>query len=360
MALHEPDTATDVQDVVQAAVSAKRSLAVSGLGSKDGIGQMVRADDQLTLSRLTGILSYEPEELVLTAWAGTRLSEVQAALDGARQHFAFEPFRPGALLGTSDQTLGGMIAAGLAGPRRIQAGSVRDHILGFAGVSGRGEAFKAGGKVVKNVTGFDLSKLMAGSWGTLAVLTEVTLKVLPRPETEASLLVDGLTDAEAATLMARAMGSPAEVSGAGVVGGVVMLRLEGIAVSVEDRLGLLQALAGRAARVLRDAASAALWADLRDGVPVADGPGAVWRVSCAPMQGHRLVAALRQAGPVEAAYDWQGGLMWLRLDTLIRATPTERASLAVFQPAEPALAALNARVRAAFDPLGILNPGRMG
>lgn len=365
-----PETEAQVVEAVQTALSEGRPLEVVGLGSKRAIGKPVRGE-VLDLSALSGILSYDPAELVLTARAGTPLSVIQAAMDAARQHLAFEPFQPGALLGTQDQTLGGMVAAGLAGPRRLQAGSVRDHVLGFQAVSGRGEAFKAGGKVVKNVTGFDLSKVMAGSWGTLAVLTEVTVKTLPRPETVLTLAAE-MSEVDAATFLARAMGSSAEVSGAGIVQGRALVRLEGIAASVAYRAGLIRALAE-----VREVDSA-IWADLRDGAVVADGPGPVWRISCTPSRGPGMVAALRALGPVDAAYDWQGGLIWARTDvsagqlravlashggghaTLIRGDDALRRAVPCFQPQEPGLAALTDRVKAAFDPMGLLNPGRMG
>lgn len=365
-----PETEAQVVDAVQTALREGRALEVVGLGSKRTIGKPVEGE-VLDLSALSGILSYDPAELVLTARAGTPLSVIQAALEEARQHLAFEPFQPGALLGTRDQTLGGMVAAGLAGPRRLQAGSVRDHVLGFQAVSGRGEAFKAGGKVVKNVTGFDLSKVMAGSWGTLAVLTEVTVKTLPRPETVLTLAAP-MAEEEAARFLARAMGSSAEVSGAAIVAGRALVRLEGIAASVAYRAGILRGLAEMTE------ADSGVWADLRDGGVVADGPGPVWRISCTPSRGPELVAVLRALGPVEAAWDWQGGLIWARTDlpadqlravlagrggghaTLIRGDDALRRVVPCFQPQEPGLAALTDRVKAAFDLAGILNRGRMG
>ena len=378
MLTFRPETEAQLVEAVQAAIAERRRLEILGLGSKRAIGRPVQADAVLDLSGLKGILAYDPAELVLTARAGTPLSEIEAAMGEARQHFAFEPFRPAALLGSADQTLGGLVAAGLAGPRRIQAGSVRDHVLGFSGVSGRGEAFKAGGKVVKNVTGFDLSKLMAGSWGTLAVLSEITLKALPRPETAQTLAVSGLSEAEGGAFLAAAMGSAADVTGAAMAGGQALVRLEGIAPSVAYRAGLIRALTGGEVTVHDAAASAATWAAIRDGAAFADRPGVVWRVSCAPSAGPGLVAALRGEMPVEAVYDWQAGLVWLRLDaphaellrthlaraggghaTLIRADAPTRRATPCFQPQDPALAALTQRVRAAFDPLGLFNPGRM-
>ena len=373
-----PETPAQVVDAVQTALTEHRPLEVLGLGSKCGIGKPPVQTDVLDLSLLTGILSYDPAELVLTARAGTPLSQIEFALSEANQHFAFEPFQPRSLLGTQDQTLGGMLAAGLAGPRRISAGSVRDHVLGFAAVSGRGEAFKAGGKVVKNVTGFDLSKLMAGSWGTLAVLTEVTFKTLPRPETEATLAVPNMTDTEVMKFLSDAMGSPAEVSGTAFADGRALVRLEGIAPSVAYRADLVKALSPGPVEMLDQAASRATWAAIRDGAALANIQGVIWRISCPPTQGLALVAALRQETPAKAVLDWQGGLIWLALPdpvadrlrvlltqhggghaTLIRADESTRRATACFQPQGTALAALTARVKTAFDPEGILNPGRM-
>ncbi len=381
MARLEPTNGDQLVEAVQSALADNRRLEILGLGSKRGIGRPVEADDELVTAGLSGILAYDPAELVMTARAGTKFSEVEAALTEARQHFAFEPFRPAALFGTQDQTLGGILGAGLAGPRRLQAGSVRDHVLGFAGVSGRGEMFKAGGKVVKNVTGFDLSKVMAGSWGTLAVISELTFKVLPVPETEATVAVSGLSDAEAAAFLARATGSSAEVSGAAISEGRALVRLEGIASSVDYRAGVVQALTDAAVEVLDRDASRAVWSALRDAAGFADRPGVVWRVSCIPTQGPKLVEALRAEFEVEAIYDWQGGLVWLRIAgddpkasrlrallaevggghaTLIRAPEPVRLATHCFQPPEPGVAALSTRLSAAFDPMGILNPGRMG
>ena len=385
--------------MVQWAVAEGEPLEIVGHGSKRGIGGPVKAAHLLDLSRLSGVTLYEPEELVLSARAGTALAEIEPLLAKQNQRLAFEPMDYGALLGGEPGrgTIGGVLAANLSGPRRLTAGAARDHILGIEAVSGRGEAFKSGGRVVKNVTGYDLSKGMAGSWGTLAVLTDVTFKVLPAAETEATLAVLGLMEDEAAAAMALALGSSAEVSSAAhlpenVVGRLVdgalagspmtLLRVEGFEPSVVYRIDKLKALF-RAAPGLEEFASEAsrkLWREVRDCMPFADGTERpVWRVSMAPSQGHRMVAALRMEAGADAFYDWQGGLIWLRMEfdpeadtvrrlvkkfggghaTLVRAALEWRASNPVFEPQPPALAALSARLKAEFDPKGILNPDRM-
>ncbi|GGD99423.1 2-hydroxy-acid oxidase [Aureimonas endophytica] len=394
-----PSSAADVVDLVQDALRDEAPLAIEGTGSKAGLGRPVQAARTLSLGGLAGVTLYEPEELVLSAKAGTPLAEIEALLGENRQRFDFEPIDYGPLHGRSPGlgTIGGLLACNLAGPRRIAKGAARDHVLGVKAVSGRGEAFASGGRVVKNVTGYDLSKGMAGSHGTLAVLTEVTFKVLPRAETEVTLVLRGLEEDAAAGAMAAAMGSPAEVSGAGhlpayvagrVAGGALgdepatLIRLEGFGPSVAARASTLGPALSRVARLERyeAEASAALWRDIRDARPFADGTERpVWRLSVTPTRAPAIVMAIRMRMAAEAFYDWQGGLVWLRLDgepeadtiraivaqhggghaTLVRAPTSVRAAVPVFQPQAPALAALSARLKAQFDPKGILNPGRM-
>jgi glycolate oxidase FAD binding subunit len=395
-----PTTPEEVLEAVRWAVSEETPIEVLGHGSKRAIGHDVQSEHAIDLSQLTGVTLYEPAELVLSARAGTPLSEIHELLAAQNQELQFEPMDYGPLLGVEagKGTIGGVLATNLAGPRRVKAGAARDHILGVSAVSGRGEVFKSGGRVVKNVTGYDLSKGMAGSWGTLAVVTDVTFKVLPRAETETTLILRGLTEEQAAEAMAIAMGSSGEVASAAhlpesVTGRVIagalrgkgstLLRLEGFGPSVDYRFDRLAALLqGRGSQERLDGdQSRALWREIRDCAPFADGsPRPVWRVSMAPSDGHRMVMALRMQAAVDAFYDWQGGLIWLRMEgdpeaatlraliaqyggghaTLVRAHPTVRASVPVFQPQAPALAALAKRLKEQFDPKGILNPGRMG
>lgn len=400
MTTFTPATADDVLSAVRWAAAEEQPVEIVGHGSKRGIGRPAQTGHAIDLSRLTGITLYEPEELVLSARAGTPLADIRALLADHRQELAFEPMDYGPLLGqeAGRGTIGGMLAANLSGPRRIKAGAARDHVLGIHAVSGRGEAFRSGGRVVKNVTGYDLSKAMAGSWGTLAAVMEVTFKVLPAAESEATLVLRGLTEEQAVHAMAVAMGSSGEVASAAhlpetVTGrvldgalkgqGSTCLRLEGFGPSVAYRFDLLARLldgAGTAER-LDEGSSRRLWREIRDCTPFADGTQKpVWRVSMAPSEGHRMVMALRMQAAVDAFYDWQGGLVWLRMEgdpeaemlraliarlggghaTLVRADPATRAATPVFQPQPPALAALSSRLKAQFDPKGILNPGRMG
>lgn len=381
----KPRDNKDLQQAVVWALNEGVTLDVRGQGSKLALGKPMHCDQVLDLSGISGIVDYAPEELVVTLRAGTPMREVEALLAQRNQMLAFEPPDLGPLLGREEGqgTLVGAVMGNLAGPRRLSAGAARDHLLGFSGVNGRGEAFKSGGKVMKNVTGYDLSKLLAGSWGTLAVLDQVSMKVLPAPDQTRTLLLLGLSDDAAVKAMCAAMGSSHEVSGAAHVDGRTALRLEGVAPSVEARLKGLRELLGGKMEELGTLESRAFWREVRDVVPFATAPDAiVWKISCAPTDGVAVVARIKAQRPAARAfYDWSGGLVWLALPSsadadhvivraalgpagghamLVRAPEQARASAPVFQPQSPALAALASRVKESFDPKGLLNPGRMG
>ncbi len=374
MSVFRPKDAQAVREVVAWAASGQAALEIVGGGSKRGVGRPLQTEHTLDLSALSGVMDYAPAELVLTAHAATPLADIVALLAENRQMLAFEP---PALDGA---TLGGTMACNHAGSRRLTAGAARDHFLGYKGVNGRGEIYKAGGQVVKNVTGYDLCKLQAGAFGTLSVLTEISVKVLPMPESACTLLLHGLDEVAAVAAMAQALNSPHEVCAAAHLpdAGVTALRLEGPAPSVAFRAMHLEALLPGEKSRQEGAASQEFWQRIAALAPF-DGleTHAIWRVSTAP-----------SAGPVVAAacamphfFDWAGGLIWLAADpaladggagvirsalaphgghaTLIRASASLRAAVAVFQPLAGPLAALSRRVKESFDPLHILNPGRM-
>jgi len=396
----------DVEEVVRAAVASEQPLEIIGHGSKRAIGHPVATNAVLDVSVLNAVTSYEPNELIISVQAGAPLADVQSLIDAKNQQFAFEPMDTSVLLGGAGAgTIGGMIGAGLAGPRRIKAGGARDHLLGAHAVSGFGDSFKTGGRVVKNVTGYDLCKLLTGSWGTLAVMTEVTLKVMPKPEAERTLLLRGLDDVTATKAMTAALGSPFDVSGAahlpgsvlrsgtGALAGlaasgqsVTLVRLEGISASAAHRAASLSQMLSSFGAVdgLADDASAALWSGLRDVTPFAAngalGAWPVWRIVCPPATGGALGEALARATGGELIYDWGGGLIWAAVPpntdahaavvrgqveaigghaTLLRASEDVRRTVDVFQPQAAGLAALGERVRASFDPRSVLNRGRM-
>lgn len=397
----KPQKAAQVADVVAWAVSEEKPLEVVGHGTKRGIGRPAQHGATLDLTGLSGITLYEPEELVLAARAGTPMAEIQAELEKNRQSLAFEPPDLSRLLGGDADagTIGGTLAANLAGPRRIKAGAARDHFLGARAVSGRGETFKTGGRVVKNVTGYDLCKMLAGSWGTLAVMTDVTVKVLPAAETEATLLLTGLSGERAMAAMSQALQSSCEVSGACFVpaglaalsgvesvsssAGACALRLEGIVPSVAyraERLAAVLADFGGIAH-LDEEASRVLWREVRDVDYLArEMDRLVWRLSVAPTMGARVFDRIAEQTDARGFFDWGGGLVWLDVAeapdaaapivraavaqagghaTLIRAPEAVRAAVDVFQPQAAGLAGLSARLKHGFDPENILNTGRM-
>ncbi len=383
-----PRDAKDLQQAVEWALNESVTLDVRGQGSKLSLGKPMTCRHVLDLAGLSGVVDYAPEELVVTVRAGTPMRDVEALLAQRNQMLAFEPPDLGPLLGQAagEGTLVGTLMGNFAGPRRLSAGAARDHLLGFSGVNGRGEAIKSGGRVMKNVTGYDLSKLLAGSWGTLAVLDQVSVKVLPAPDQTRTLMLLRLDDATAVKAMCAAMGSPHEVSGAAHLSGQTALRLEGVAPSVEARLKALRELladTGAKMEELGTLESRTFWREVRDGAPLEAGrESIVWRISCPPTEGPGIVARIRHGRPEASAYyDWSGGLIWLGLPstrdadylivrgalgdggghaTLIRAPATVRALVPVFQPQPPALAELSRRVKESFDPKRLFNPGRMG
>jgi len=387
----------DAVDAIRAAKAEGDCCAIVGGGSKSGLGRYAPQTRTLSTAALTGVTLYEPDELVLSARAGASLNEIEALLDQHGQQLAFEPMDYGLLFGAEagGATIGGAIAVNASGPRRIKAGAARDHLLGFRCVTGRGELVKSGGRVMKNVTGYDLSKLVCGSYGTLALLTELTLKVLPKPETECSLLAIGADEAESLALLRRATATPCEPSSLAMLpagaaplalnADAAAIRLEGPAISVTARR---DDLVGRLARdgvrfeTLDEYDSKTLWRGLRDAAPVAAEVGQIWRISVAPSEGFAVVERIRRAGAPMLAhfYDWAGGLIWLCLETspdahaavvrsaldasgghatLIRASAETRATVDVFHPQPAALTALTRRVKNSFDPAHILERGRM-
>jgi glycolate oxidase FAD binding subunit len=372
-------------------------LEILGQGSKRGLLRPVQAARTLSTAAHAGITLYSPQELILSANAGTPLVEIERAAAERGQHIIAEPPDLSALLGTAaPQTLGGVVATNLAGPRRVAWGAMRDHVLGVRAVNGRGELIRSGGRVLKNVTGLDICKLLTGSHGTLAVIAEITLKLLPAPERRGTVALAGLDPGRGVAALAAALGSPYGVSGAAFLpaaaaarvpslawlgGAVALARIEDFATSVTYRTDRLRGdLAGFGrAEILDDAATRAAWAAVRDAVPLHGEGEAVWRVSVRPSAGPAVAAAVQQAFAGRWFLDWGGGLAWIAGPataeahgavmaaaqaeggtwTLLRAPEGLRAAVAVIPEEPPALARIGAAVKAAFDPKGILNPGRM-
>jgi len=373
-----PETEAELAEIIKGAAA---PLSIRG-GNTRG---MAPAGEVLETGGLSGVELYEPGALTLVVKAGTPMAEVEALLATEGQRLPFEPMDHRALLGTTGvPTMGGVVAANISGPRRVQAGACRDYLLGVRFVDGNGVALKNGGRVMKNVTGYDLVKLMAGSYGTLGVLTEVSFKVLPQPEAAACVLIEGLSDDVAVQAMSAALGSPFDVTGAahapvGVDGTpVTMIRVEGFEGSVAYRAEQLKGLLGSFGDLNVETAPerlAAGWTWIRDVEAFAGQEGDVWRISVKPSEGPGLVDVLKRSRPdISVLYDWGGGLIWVQTPagddirpyglkghaTLVRASSETKARVTMLQPEPVPVAALSKGIRQKYDPRGILNAGLMG
>ncbi len=385
----EPASEVAAAEAVRELAATRQPTRIEGGATRLSIGRPVQTAATLSTRHLSGITLYEPAEMVIAARAGTPLRELEETLAAKGQMLPFEPLDHRVLLGTTGEpTVGGMVAGNHSGPRRIQAGACRDALIGLRFVNGRGELLRAGGRVMKNVTGLDLVKLLCGSWGTLGLLCEATFKVLPAPEDTLTLVFSGLSDRTATALMCEAMGTPFAPSAAahlpaGIDGPAArtLLRLEGFRESIRyraDRLAERLAAHGRPER-LEAEASRVLWRRVRDAAFLAEPrERAVWRLSLPPKLGAEAVERIRAARDCAAFYDWSGGLVWLATDeaedageaviraaaraagghaTLVRGSLALRARIAPFEPPSEPIARLEAGIRAAFDPYGIFNPG---
>jgi glycolate oxidase FAD binding subunit len=360
--IHTPSNEAELAEII---AGADAPLSISGGGTR-GIAVTGKG---LSTVKLSGISLYEPGAMTVVAQAGTPVAEIERALAAENQRLAFEPIDYRSLLGTSGEpTIGGVMASNASGPRRISVGAARDFLLGVRYVDGAGQTVKNGGRVMKNVTGYDLVKLMAGAHGTLGVLSEVSLKVLPCPETETTLILHGLDDVAAVGALSRALGSPFEVSAAthDPKAGETMLRVEGFVDSVRYRVESLKTLLGGEASV--EEQGTARWSTWRDLVGFAGVGEDVWRVSCKPSDGPALAA---RSGAMGVRYDWAGGLIWMRViaghdlraalgeydghATLVRGEGQPR-----FEPETSGVARITSGLRARFDPRGLLNTGLMG
>ncbi len=396
-----PATEWELQRLLEEATKTNAPVEIVGAGTKRDVGRPASAPTALTTSSLTGIRLYEPTELVMAARGGTPVARIEADLASQGQMLAFEPLDLAPLVGhePGNGTIGALFAMNISGSRRVMSGAARDHLLGVSAISGAGTAFRSGGRVMKNVTGLDLARTVCGSWGTLAVLTEVTFKVMPRPEETATLILLGLEDGIAVEALSSATTSPYEVSGAVHIQAPLAARLWHQGLKAEQRAvtairieNFSASVAYRTQRlkdelkpygevyVLGQESSLAFWEELRQ-LSVLQGTAApLWRISTSPKAGPKVVAAITGFMTCHAWYDWAGGLVWAEVlptsdagaadirrviathgghATLIRAEPAVRASIDVFQPLEPGLARMTAKLKSVFDPANILNRGRM-
>jgi glycolate oxidase FAD binding subunit len=396
-----PVTEWELRSVLSDARRRGATIEVTGAGTKRGVGRPIKADTTLSTLSMRGVSLYEPTELVMSARAGATVIDIERELDQNNQMLPFEPIDLGPALGSPARagTIGGVFMTNLSGSRRIAAGSARDHLLGLKGVTGNGEVFKSGGRVMKNVTGYDMARGLTGSWGTLAVATELTFKVLPRPEETSTLVIFGLTDPIAVEVLSLALGTPYEVSGAmhiadpliprlrlaslrAIGKSITALRLETFSRFLPARIEKLRSVLKPYGdvHVLPDQPSNELWSELR-GLSVFVGHrDPLWRISVPPKHGAAVVEGIKRSMAVKAFYDWAGGLLWLEVPdsaeagatdirrviartgghaTLIRASEAVRSSIDVFQPLDAALDRISRQIKAVFDNAGILAPGRM-
>jgi len=403
-----------VRDVIRKVADVGATMEIVGGGTKRGVGRPAQNAMMLSTENLRGITLYEPTELVISARAGTPVRAIETELAKHNQQLPFEPIDLGRIASgparddeTHEPTIGSVFATNMSGARRVYSGAARDHLLGIRAVTGHGDIFKSGGRVMKNVTGYDLCKTMAGSWGTLSVLTEVTMKVLPKPEETRTLIICGLADEMANEVLCAAMSTPFEVSGSvhmqkgmatrldhAKLGGVdatlakvmgdsiTALRIENVSSSVAYRMEQLKRRFGAFGDILEldNTPSLVFWRKLQDLEFLQVGEGAVWRISTAPRSGHRIVRMVSEFMPCNAVYDWSGGLVWMEVPevsdggaaeirrvvatvgghaTLVHASPAVRSAVDVFQPLEDGLSRLSKALKMTYDPKGVLNPGRM-
>lgn len=376
-------------------------VEIVGGATKRQIGRPTNVTHTMSSRMMRGITLHEPAELVMSARAGTTVAEVMQVLARSGQMLAFEPTEYAGLTHerADGATIGAVFATNASGPRRVHAGAARDHLLGIRAVTGRGDIFKSGGRVMKNVTGYDIARGLCGSWGTLALLTEVTFKVVPMPPATTTLVLLGLPDEIAVEVLTAAMGTPYEISGAvhlqqslAVCIDHAGLRSQGTAITALRLEITEKSVAYRREKMIAELAaygrvhdldttnSLAFWDEMRRLSFFSEGMAPIWRISTAPARGAKVVQAISRTMQARAMYDWAGGLVWVEVDatadageseirrvvathgghaTLMRAEPAVRAAVDVFHPLDPGVARLTARLKSTFDPAGILNPGRM-
>jgi glycolate oxidase FAD binding subunit len=388
----------EIADAVLAALDDKSPFEIVSGGGKRSYGRPVSAGRIVDVGALSGIIKYEPEELVFSAHAATPLKEIEAALSEKKQMLGFEPADWTALFGGDPgrATLAGTITTNACGARRVKAGAVRDHVIGCRFVNGSGEAVKAGGSVIKNVTGFDISRLMCGAFGTLGVLTELTLRVVPLPPRTASFALSMSSAEEGLRALRQAAVLPVDPTGlaylpepvlkasvaarAGSFGGaagIAVIRLEGAPSALTEKLAILrQTFGGFDAVTFTDGVTGSLFREIGNGGVFINRATDIWRLCVPSSAAHE---AVERSGAQFWYADWAGGLLWLGLNgdeqtatrlrgltarlgghaTLMRASTAARDSLQVFEPEAPARAGLTQTVKAAFDPHRLFNPGRM-
>lgn len=375
-AVHTPGDSADVSDLVR---ETNRPLWLRAGGSKDRLGRRRqiedlagdRAGDLVDLTKLQGVVSYEPQELILVARPATPLTQIETLLAEQGQHLAFEPIHWG-----PSATLGGTLGIGASGPRRFVAGAARDFVLGLEFVDGRGRIIRAGGRVVKNVTGYDLWRAMVGAYGTLGVITEVCVKLWPRPETQNTLMVQ-VDRAGALALMLSLPRRPEQITGLAYSDGTLWIRVEGTEAAVGPQIASLRREVSAGEIVPADA-SQQRWGQIREGGGLAaNGDEVLYRIVLPPTASGDATAELATLGLGRDCVDWGGGLLWAVLpascdaaavhDVTRRHGGTAQRVAAgpdddngqAFTPLAEGLSRLNETLRMSLDPKGLFSPGRM-
>ncbi|MBL1419584.1 MAG: FAD-binding protein [Alphaproteobacteria bacterium] len=379
-----PDNEQAVSQIILDCKANNQSVKITSGGTRSGLGGTVQATKTLSLKSLSGITLYEPAALTLVAKSGTTYKEIQTTLAAEGQRLAFEPMDHRSIYTSQGEpTIGGIVAGNISGSRRIQSGACRDAFIGVRYICGHGEVVKNGGRVMKNVTGLDLVKLMAGSYGTLGVMTEVSFKVLPAPERQATLLIAGLSVEQAVNAMSKALGSPFEVTGVAHLPNNqdtshTLLRVEGFDSQVTYRLDKLRALlvTNQDVKIIEGSKHEDLWQTIRNVDIYNDQAKQLWRISVKPSDAVIIAQQLREKTNADLYFDWGGGLIWAQMDdqltnaqsvrqimtgfggfaTLVRASATTKSKISVFQPQASGVAKLSALIRQKSDPSGIFNP----
>ena len=382
-------TEIEIAEQIRDADANGRTLEITGGGTRKGLGRPLFADDILSTTRHSGITLYEPGALTIVVRAGTPVKQVTDTLYNEGQQLSFEPMDHRPLYAIEGEpTIGAVAACNISGPRRIQAGACRDSLLGVRFVDGQGNIIKNGGRVMKNVTGLDLVKLLCGSHGTLGVITQLAFKILPAAERAATLAIDGLSVKDAITALSRALGSPFEVTGAAhlpqntLSSAQTVLRVEGFEKQVDYRLDALRkSVAGRHdTNIIEGRKHIALWQRIRDVEPFAGSDKPVWRLSVKPGDAPAIAKDIARETDAQFVFDWGGGLIWVQVDDrktargtkiraiiarygghamLVRALDSVRSSIPVFHPQSGHAASLSKSIREKFNPRDLLNPGRM-
>ncbi len=385
-----PTSEAEICDIVTEAGVKNSPLRIIGGGTREGLGRPVKADKTLSLAKHSGITLYEPGALTIVAKAGTPIAQIEQILAGKNQRLAFEPMDHRSLFSTKGKpTIGGIVGGNISGPRRIIGGACRDSLIGVRFINGDGEIIKNGGRVMKNVTGLDLVKLMAGSYGTLGVLSEVSFKVLPANEREATLSIFGLDLQAGISVLSAALGSPFEVTGAAFIPAdenpaQTLLRVEGFDTQVSYRLERLKELCAKSIagspdiEIIEGEEHNNLWQFVRDISLFQSTDELVLRLHIKPGDAPAITKFIENKMAAKMMFDWGGGLVWVGIPNpenvatirsivkdfggfgmLVRAPAKVREQISPFHPEHDRVAAISECIRKKFDPKGILNPGRM-